>query len=261
VDVAVLGNMGRAMAGRLLDGAHQLAVRNRSTGKAGPLVSAGARQGDSVTDAVHAVDVAITMLANDGAVRAVALRDPRSSIPDQTVYADCSTVSPGLSGALAEAYPSRFLAMPVLSGPAAARSGQTTYLAGGDGRVVHRIGAVLASLSSTVRRYDSPPLAGAAKLTSNLLLLSGIVGLAEAFAVGRCGGLSDDQLRDLLGGCPLVAPGLSNRFEAILTGGQDGRTQADDAVTEFHGSPATSPAGNPGALTRACTGSCETQPT
>ncbi len=69
---------------------------------------------------------------------------------------------------------------------------------------------------------DTAPLAITAKLVTNLLLLSEVVALAESFAVGRSGGLSDDQLRDLLSASPVVAPGLRNRFEGVLTGSQEG---------------------------------------
>jgi 3-hydroxyisobutyrate dehydrogenase len=222
MNIAVLGTgqMGRALAARLLDGGHRVTVWNRSTGKAGEVVSAGAREAPSVADAVQGVDVVITMLANDDAVRSVAFGELRSSIGDPTVYVDSSTVSPTLSGELAAAFP-RFVAMPVLGNPVAVRAGQAVLLPGGDSGSVQRLGPVLASLSSAVRRYDSPSLASTAKLATNLLLLSEIVALAESFAVGRCGGLSDDQLRDLLGTSPLVAPGIKNRFEGVLTGAQD----------------------------------------
>jgi 3-hydroxyisobutyrate dehydrogenase-like beta-hydroxyacid dehydrogenase len=224
MDVAVLGmgRMGRAVAGRLLEGGHRVAVWNRSKRKAAEIVSAGGREAHSVANAVDGVDVAITMLANDYAVRAVAFGELRSSIADQTVYADCSTVSPNLSGELAEAFPARFLALPVLGSPVAVRAGQAVYLAGGDARLVDRLGPLLASLSNTVRRYDSAPLAITAKLATNLLLLAEVIALAESFAVGRCGGLTDDQLRELLGASPMVAPGLKNRFEGVLTGSQEG---------------------------------------
>jgi 3-hydroxyisobutyrate dehydrogenase len=96
------------------------------------------------------------------------------------------------------------------------------YLAGGDADVVDHLHPVLSSLSDTVRRYDTAPLALTAKLATNLLLLSEVVALAESFAVGRSGGLSDDQLRALLGTSPVVAPGLKNRFEGVLTGSQEG---------------------------------------
>jgi 3-hydroxyisobutyrate dehydrogenase len=123
---------------------------------------------------------------------------------------------------LAEAFPARFVAMPVVGGPAAVRAGQAVYLAGGKDGVVDYLQPVLSSLSDTVRRYDTAPLALTAKLATNLLLLSEVVALAESFAVGRAGGLSDDQLRDLLANSPVLAPGLKNRFEGVLTGSQEG---------------------------------------
>src|SRR2546426_12770067 len=44
MDIAVLGmgRMGRALAGRLLEGGHRVTVWNRTKGKAGELVAAGA---------------------------------------------------------------------------------------------------------------------------------------------------------------------------------------------------------------------------
>jgi 3-hydroxyisobutyrate dehydrogenase len=171
---------------------------------------------------VEAVDVAITSLAIDDAVRAVAFGELRSSMGDKTVYVDCSTVSPGLSAELAGAFPGRFLAMPVLGSPEAVKAGQAVYLAGGNAGIVDRLGPLVSSLSDTVRRYDTAPLAITAKLAVNLLLLSEVVALAESFAVGRSGGLRDDQLRDLLGASPMVPPGLKNRFEGVLGGSQEG---------------------------------------
>jgi 3-hydroxyisobutyrate dehydrogenase len=223
-DIAVLGmgHMGRALAARLLDGGHRVAVWNRSKGKTTDIVSAGGREAPSVADAVRGVDVVITMLANDDAVRAVALRSLMSSLGDDTIYVDCSTVSPSLSGELATACPARFVAMPVLGSPVAVRAGQAVLLPGGDRAIVDRLAPVIASLSSSIRRYDTAPLASTAKLATNLLLLSQMVALSESFAVGRCGGLSEDQLRELLGTSPMVAPGIANRFEAILTGSRDG---------------------------------------
>ena len=224
MDVAVLGmgRMGRALAGRLLEGGHQVTVWNRSKGRAGEVVAAGASEADSVADAVQGVDVALTMVANDDAVREVALGELRASIGDGTVYVDSSTVSPGLSEELAEAFDPRFLAMPVLGNPAAVRAGQAVFLTGGDAAIVDRLSPVISTLTSTVRRYDSAPLAIAAKLATNLLLLSEVVALAESFAVGRSGGLRDDQLRDLLGTSPMLPTGLKNRFEDVLGGSQEG---------------------------------------
>ncbi len=224
MDVAVLGmgNMGQAIGRRLLEGGHWVTVWNRTPARAHQVVSAGAMWAPSVAEAASGADVVFTMLANDDAVRAVAFGELRPSIGTETVYVDSSTVSPGLSGELASAYPGRFLAMPMLGSPAVVRAGQAVLLAGGDSALVQRISPVTQSLSSTVRRYDTAPLAGTAKLTSNLLLLAELVALAESFAVGRSGGLSDAQLRELLRDGPMVAPGIRNRFDDILTGSQEG---------------------------------------
>ncbi|MFQ6398004.1 NAD(P)-dependent oxidoreductase [Nocardia sp. KC 131] len=223
MDIAVLGmgRMGQALAGRLLEGGHRVRVWNRTTGKAGRLVSAGAEEAQSIAEAVQGAGVVVTMLADDAAVRAVALGDLRASLDAATSYVDCSTVSPALSGYLAEVFP-QFVAMPVVGGPAAVSARRAVLLVGGDVDRVDRLRPMIYSLSDTVRRYDTAPLALVAKLTTNLLLLSGVVALAEAFAVGRSGGLEDDQLRDLLGTSPVVAPGLHNRFDSVLTGTTDG---------------------------------------
>lgn len=224
MDIAVLGmgRMGSALAGRLLDGGHQVTVWNRSRGKAGQVVSAGAQEAATVTDAVREADVVITLLANDDAVRAVGLGELRRSIGGQAIYVNASTVSAALNSELAEAFPGHFLALLVLGSPDSVRVGQAVYLAGGDASIADRLAPLMSSLSASIHRYPTPSLATTAKLASNLLLLSQIAGLAESFAVGRSGGLSDEQLRELLGSSPMVAPGIRNRFEAVLTGPQDG---------------------------------------
>jgi hypothetical protein len=53
--------------------------------------------------------------------------------------------TPALNSELARAFAARFLAMPVLGGPAAVRAGQAAYLPGGEGSVAGRL-APLSSL-------------------------------------------------------------------------------------------------------------------
>jgi 3-hydroxyisobutyrate dehydrogenase len=207
--------MGAALAGRVLAGGHDVVVWNRSPGKAVDLVAAGAREATSVADAVEAAEIVLTSLSDDAAVRQVALGADgvQGSIGSGVPYLECSTVSPPLTDELAGLF-ANFVALPVLGGPATVEAGQATYLAGTDKGTLELIEPVLASLGGTLRHSGAARLASTAKLTVNLLLLSGVVALAESFAVGRSGGLSDDQLRELLGGT--VAPGLKNRFEAVL---------------------------------------------
>lgn len=219
VSVLGMGRMGQAAGARLIGGDHQLVVWNRSSGRATELVSAGAAEAGDIRDATTGAEVVISILANDDAVREVALgAGGVLACIGEALYVDSSTVSPELSGELSDRF-ERFCAMPILGSPDAVRSGDATYLVGGPAALADRLQPVLQSLTSSVKRYDTARLAGCAKLANNLLLLSGVVALAEAFAVGRAGGLSDEDLRDLLAHSPMVAPGLANRFEAVLSGG------------------------------------------
>jgi 3-hydroxyisobutyrate dehydrogenase-like beta-hydroxyacid dehydrogenase len=224
MDVAVLGmgRMGQAVAKRLLGGGHSVVVWNRSKGKADDVLAAGGREAGSIADAVEGAEVVITSLSDDDAVRELALGEGgiRSAIGPDAVYADVSTISPLLGEALAAEFP-RFVAMPILGAPSAVEAGEATYLVGGDPAVAERLGPLLATLSEKVRRYDTPRKALCGKLANNLMLLAEVAALAEAFAVGRSGGLSDDELRGLLGQSPMLPPGLRNRFDGVLTGQQE----------------------------------------
>jgi 3-hydroxyisobutyrate dehydrogenase-like beta-hydroxyacid dehydrogenase len=214
--------MGQALAGRLLEGHHDVVIWNRTPGRAPALVEAGAHEADSVAAAVGGARVVLTSLADDDSVREVAEGEDgiRSALDAGSLYVDTSTVSPGLSAALDAAFP-HFVAMPVLGSPAMVATGFATYLVGGDEGATHGLDDLLPALSDHVQRYETPALASVAKVTVNLLLLDSVVALAESFAVGRAGGLSADQLRRLLGDSPVVPLSLRNRFEGVLTGHQD----------------------------------------
>jgi 3-hydroxyisobutyrate dehydrogenase len=210
--------MGEAIATRLNDAGYELRIWNRSPGKGDALKGRGATEASSADDAVEGVDVVITSLANDEAVRQVALSDSGlASCLGPRPYIDASTISPSLSAELGQTF-ERFVAMPVLGAPHAVQAGEALYLAGGSPAAVDAIEPILEALGGRAKRYDRPEVASAAKLTINILLLSGVATLAEALAVGRAGGVSDAELADLLADSPMVAPGLKNRVESVFAG-------------------------------------------
>ncbi|MBO0855303.1 MAG: NAD(P)-dependent oxidoreductase [Nocardia sp.] len=222
IAVLGMGRMGVALAGRLLADGHRITIWNRTKGRAAQLESRGASEAATVSEAVSGVDAVITILSDDAAVRAVALDDLRAAITPDTPYIDSSTISPALSAKLAETFGRRFVSMPIAGAPAAVNAGTATLLAGGEGATLDALSPLLRSLSDSVRRYESPALALAAKVTGNYLLLAGVATLAEAFALGRAGGLDDTQLRELLDGAPVVSDAMRGRFQAILTADTDG---------------------------------------
>ena len=67
-----LGNMGTAIAERLLDAGYPLVVHNRTREKAEALGALGAAVATTPEDLVEQVDVVLTSLADDDAFEAVA---------------------------------------------------------------------------------------------------------------------------------------------------------------------------------------------
>ena len=213
--------MGRAVAERLLDAGSTVTVWNRSPGRADELEAAGATVADSVGDAVGRAEVVLTFVADDEALRAVGLGDDGVLAHlDGRWWIDMSTVSAELSRQLASRC-DRFGSMPVLGRPDAVRSGQATLLLGAAPEVQEFVEPIVTALSPKVLRFGEPPLAAAAKLATNSLLLAGVTALAEAFAIGRAGGLDTEQLRALFEGSPVVPAALGNRFDAVLEGEGD----------------------------------------
>ncbi len=221
IGILGMGRMGQALAGRLLEQGHDVTIWNRSPGRAPDLLARGAAEANDIRATTSGAEVVMTSLANDDAVREVALggQGVLASLEAGAVYADTSTVSVALAEELARAS-KWYVAMPVLGPPSAVRSGQATYLVGGADQPAGALEPLFPGLSSRHIRYPAPAKASAAKLTVNLLLLDGLAALAEAFATGRAGGLDDDDLRRLLGDSPMVARGLQNRFEGVLGGDQ-----------------------------------------
>lgn len=70
VTVLGLGEMGRALAARLLDQGHPTTVWNRSPGRADALVTAGAREAESFHDAVTASPLVIACVRDYASARA-----------------------------------------------------------------------------------------------------------------------------------------------------------------------------------------------
>lgn len=214
-----MGQMGRALACRLLDSGHEVTVWNRSAGKADEVVARGATEMASVQEAVTGADAVLTMLTDDRAVRSVLLAG--GAPLDAAAVLDCSTVSPAMTAELAGAYGERFGACPILGGPEATAAGEAAIVVAGPATLLQRLEPLLESLSSARRVAGADPAAATTvKLLSNYLLLGGIAMLSEAAAAGQAAGLADDMLVDFF--AVAAAPMLRNRVADIVAGDHAG---------------------------------------
>jgi 3-hydroxyisobutyrate dehydrogenase-like beta-hydroxyacid dehydrogenase len=224
IAVLGLGQMGRALAGRLVAEGHEMTVWNRSPGRATDLVAGGAREAASPAQAATGQEVVMSILAADAAVTEVLLPggEPLPLATD-AVLVECSTVAPATTRHLAARYGGRLVASPVLGAPAALEAGTAGLALAGPADLIDRLQPVWASISGQVRRCgDDPGLALVVKLINNYLLMGGLAIAAEAVAAGQRAGLDDGFLTDLLGGLPLVAAGLRNRLDDLVAGDHDG---------------------------------------
>ncbi|MEW1957750.1 NAD(P)-dependent oxidoreductase [Kineococcus sp. NPDC059986] len=213
-----LGRMGRVLAGHLLDTGHHVRVWNRTPGRDGDLVAAGATAASSPAQALDGADVLVTALFGPPAVREVVL-DGLSPAAG-TLWIDITTVAPADAAEHA-----RWAAdcgvdhvhAPVVGslGPAANRS--LGVLAGGP-RAERAVPFV--SLWADPDRLQVLPEASAAatgKLVANLALAVSFQGLVEAVRLGASGGLDVEQVLTTLQGTGL-GPIAAMKGQNLRTG-------------------------------------------
>jgi len=226
VAVLGMGNMGHALAERLLDCGHDVTVWNRTPHKADDLLAKGAREASTPAEAAKETEATFTSLADDAAVRTVVTgQNGVASELGEGVLIDTSTVSPETTADLAAAVAGRLLASPILGAPAAVLSCQAAYLIGGPRELYDRLTPAYESLAHEALRVyvgEDARVATTLKLLSNYLLMSGIATLAEAVATAQAAGLPDDLICLYFGQLPVVAPALHNRLDDIVSGDHDG---------------------------------------
>jgi 3-hydroxyisobutyrate dehydrogenase-like beta-hydroxyacid dehydrogenase len=203
-----LGAMGAPMALNLCRAGHTLTVFNRTAAKAIPLVEAGAAQAASPAAAVEGVDIVVTMVSNDQAVREAlfASSPPRRPaldvLPAGAVHICTSTIGAAFSRQLAGEHAARgqgYVAAPVLGRPDAAAEKRLWVIAAGPGDQIERCRPVFDAIGrgcSVVA--DEPSQANVAKIMANFMLASVLEAMAEAFTLVRKSGMESRVFVEIL---------------------------------------------------------------
>jgi 3-hydroxyisobutyrate dehydrogenase-like beta-hydroxyacid dehydrogenase len=218
-----LGQMGAAMAGRLLQAGHDVAVYNRTPRKAQELVDRGAHRAARIADACQG-DGVITMLADDAAVERVVLGEDGvlQGLAKDAIHASMSTISVALSERLAQAHVSaghRFVSAPVFGRPDAAANGKLLIVAAGESDVIDACVPLFDAMGQkTVRMGRKPEAANLVKLSGNFLLASVIESLGEAVALIRKAGIDHHRYLELLTTTLFPGPVFTNYGALIASG-------------------------------------------
>jgi len=201
-----LGNMGSAIAGRLLEAGHALRVWNRSPEPARRLAARGAQLTATAEEAFRG-EVVFSMLSDDEVTRAVLVDSGvlARATPNATrIHVNMATISAALADELAERHAERgiaYAAAPVLGRPDAAAAGKLTVLLAGPRQSVEAVQPLLeGTIARQVRRFgERASQANVVKLAVNFMLAAAIESMGEAAALAAGYGIEPRDLFEVVG--------------------------------------------------------------
>ena len=197
------GRMGVEMGRRLLSAGCDLAVFNRSMGKAEPLIRLGAKPAGTAAELATRDIVFITVGSSDDLISAVLGPDGLMSGPGAApaVLIDCSTVSADASARVRAEIADRgtaLLAAPVMGNPKVVRAGKMTAAVSGPRDAFVLAEPYLNMLGPGVTYVGDGEVARTVKLCHNLFLGVVAQSLAEITVLAEKSGISRQAFLECL---------------------------------------------------------------
>jgi 3-hydroxyisobutyrate dehydrogenase-like beta-hydroxyacid dehydrogenase len=220
MDVAIvgLGRMGRALAQRLLDQGHDVAVWNRSGGPAQELAAAGATVVPELAGAWDGGRPVITFLADDDAVEQVC-GDLVAAAPEGATLIEMSTISPPASARVAQAAQDRgvrYLRAPVSGNPSVITAGNLGIMVSGDRAVYDDVHELLLAIGPKVYYVGDAEQARVLKLVLNSVIAGTTQLLAEALTLGEVNGLDRADMLEVVAGSAVASPFIGYKTKALV---------------------------------------------
>ncbi len=221
VAVLGLGKMGSAMVQNLSASAFDVAIYNRTHEVADSLAElTGAVAFETPAGAVAGVDVAITSLADDEAVRAVILGSDgvASGLPPNSVVLEMSTINPKTLRDIEPSITAAGAALvdaPVSGSVQLVLAGTLTVMAGGDADAIERARPVLESLSARIFHVGDGGSGATVKLAVNTIVHSLNVALSEALVLAEKAGVDRSLAYEVFATGVAGAPFVGYKREAF----------------------------------------------
>jgi 3-hydroxyisobutyrate dehydrogenase len=218
-----LGIMGRPMAKHLLDAGHEVTVWNRSRPGIDALVEAGASEGASPADVASKSEVVFTMVGDSPDVEQVALGEAGiiEGASRALVHIDMSTISPGVTRAIAERYAAKGIEMldaPVSGGEAGATNATLSIMVGGKQDVFERCRPLFEVLGKAIT-YCGPSGAGqTVKLCNQVAVSVTNLAVCEALVLSKKAGVPPQTMVEAIQGGAAASWQLSNMAPRMLGG-------------------------------------------
>lgn len=197
-----LGHMGAPMARNLLKHSYQVHVFDLSPQQVALLVEAGAQAAPSLVDLSQNVDIIITMLPTGEHVQKICLGTEGlfAKAKPGTLFIDSSSIAVDTARDLnkqAETAGMRMIDAPVSGGVAAAEAGTLTFMAGGNEENFERAKPILEAMGKAVIHAGSAGAGQAAKICNNMILGISMIGISEAFMLGKKLGLDPQKFFEI----------------------------------------------------------------
>jgi 3-hydroxyisobutyrate dehydrogenase-like beta-hydroxyacid dehydrogenase len=218
-----LGNMGSRIAKRLLAAGYPVSVFDRDPSRSEALTQNGAKPVVSVAELAKSVNVFLSCLTDDQAVRDV-YYGPAGVLANAStglVILEMSTVSPATSRELANKASDlgvQMLDVAISGSTPAAEAGTLFLLAGGDPDFFQAARPIFQAIASKYFHLGPSGAGTTMKLVVNAILGIGMQAIAEAAALGERAGLSRDVLLEVLAQTAVVAPAHAGKLSRAARG-------------------------------------------
>ena len=217
-----LGNMGRSMAGHILDAGYALNVHNRSRDKAGELLARGALWCDTPGTVAATSDMVITIVGYPHDVEQVYLGENGILAGTrEALLIDMTTSSPELAVRIAEAARRkgcRALDAPVSGGDIGARDARLSIMVGGTQAAFDEALPILQLMGTGIVLQGGPGTGQHTKMCNQIVIASTIMGVCEGLAYAKAAGLDLPAVLKSIGGGAASGFQLNVMGQKIING-------------------------------------------
>jgi 3-hydroxyisobutyrate dehydrogenase len=201
-----LGMMGFPMAQRLLNAGYEVAVWNRSAGKAAALVEAGAKPAANPREMITTATILFMCVTDAAAVEKVVFGpDGLAACPgDGKLVVDFSSVHPDKARAIAARLKAAngmgWVDAPVSGGSKGAEEGTLAVMAGGDAADIERVRPYVLAMARRLTHMGPIGAGQTTKLCNQVIVGCAMAVLAEATRLAENAGIDAGRLPEALAG-------------------------------------------------------------
>jgi 3-hydroxyisobutyrate dehydrogenase-like beta-hydroxyacid dehydrogenase len=216
-----LGVMGAPMAGHLAAAGHDVAVYNRTEGKARDWAQKHkGRTYSSVANAADGADVVFSCVGNDRDLREV-FEAAAPRMRKGAIFVDHTTASATIARELAEKAESAgigFLDAPVSGGQAGAVAGKLTVMAGGGASVFAEAEPIMRAYAANVTLIGPAGSGQLAKMVNQICIAGVVQGLAEGLHFAKRAGLDVEKVIGAISKGAAQSWQMENRWKTMAEG-------------------------------------------